>query len=202
MVNFDATKYNELYKYVFTNENGFIIKFYDNKLVGVVFGIRYGNSIFLSNLSTIVHPSYITLSLEKFIELIIEISKKSNDNIRHVYLSGGKFNKIFNGKILPVLTDYNGFGKVLYDDFTKINSNNLKKYSIKPRYYYDELACKRARAIRILDLFKHNEEGTINDKDYEKVVSAGRNWYKNDDVFVVGNIDNKLIDEIKGGRSL
>ena len=82
-----------------------------------------------------------------------------------------------------------------------MDSNNLKKYSIKPRYYYDELACKRARAIRILDLFKHNEEGTINDKDYEKVVSAGRNWYKNDDVFVVGNIDNKLIDEIKGGRS-
>lgn len=196
MVNFDTKKYSELYKYVFTNENGFIIKFYDNKLIGVVFGIRYGNSIFLSNLSTIVHPSYITLSLEKFVNSIIEISKKSNDNIRHVYLSGGKFNKIFNGKILPVLTDYNGFGSVLYDDFIKINSNCLIKYLIKPRYYYEEAACKRASVIRILDLFSHNEEGTINDKDYESATIAGRSWYKDEDTFVVGPIDDTILKEI------
>ena len=165
-------------------------------MIGVVFGIRYGNCIFLSNLSIIVHPSYITLSLEKFVNSIIEISKKSNDNIRHVYLSGGKFNKIFNGKILPVLTDYNGFGSVLYDDFTKINSNCLIKYLIKPRYYYEEAASKRASVIRILDLFSHNEEGTINDKDYESATIAGRSWYKDEDTFVVGPIDDTILKEI------
>lgn len=195
---FDLKKYKDLYNYVNSKEDGFIIKFYDNKLVGVVFGIRYGNCIFLSNLTTIVHKSYITLSLEMFIKSILELSK--NDNIRHIYLSGGnEYNKIFNGKLLPVLTDYDGYGTILYDDFTKINNNCLNKYIIKPKYYYGSDAVLRANVIRILDLFKHNEEDNINDYESYNASIAGRSWYKNDDVFVVGSIDNNIINEVKEG---
>lgn len=202
MVNFDIVKYKDLYNYVFSNENGFIIKFYDNKLIGIIFGIRYGNTIFLSNLSSIVHLKYIISSLELFINSILEESH--NDNIRHIYLSlKDEYNKIFNGKLLPVFTDYNGYGKVMYDDFTKISNNSLNKYPILPKYYFNDQAYERAKMIRILDLFKHNEEGTINDKEYCKPFYAGRSWYKEEDAFVIGPISDDIIEEIKnGGKNL
>lgn len=202
MVNFDIVKYKDLYNYVFSNENGFIIKFYDNKLIGIIFGIRYGNTIFLSNLSSIVHPKYIISSLELFINSILEESH--NDNIRHIYLSlKDEYNKIFNGKLLPVFTDYNGYGKVMHDDFSKISNNSLNKYPILPKYYFNDQAYERAKMIRILDLFKHNEEGTINDKEYCKPFYAGRSWYKEEDAFVIGPISDDIIEEIKnGGKNL
>ena len=202
MVNFDIVKYKDLYNYVFSNENGFIIKFYDNKLIGIIFGIRYGNTIFLSNLSSIVHPKYIISSLELFINSILEESH--DDNIGHIYLSlKDEYNKIFNGKLLPVFTDYNGYGKVMYDNFTKISNNSLNKYPILPKYYFNDQAYERAKMIRILDLFKHNEEGTINDKEYCKPFYAGRSWYKEEDAFVIGPISDDIIEEIKnGGKNL
>lgn len=200
---FAYLKYDWLHNYVFSNENGFVIKLYDNKLIGLVFGIRYGNTIFLSNLSYVVHSSYIIESIKKFSLDIVNECKKNNDNLGHIYLSNfGSYNKIYslvNG-LVSGLTDYDKNGLVLYDNLSKINSHCLKKYPINNRLFKGNLAYERALNISIIDLFGHSEDNLINDVKVNGVTYAGRSWYKCNDIFVAGTIDDSIIEELSAMR--
>ena len=196
---FVNSKYDDLHKYIFSNENGFIIKFYDNKIIGIVFGIRYGNTLFLSNLASVVHMSYIMGPLKKFALSIIDECKKNNDNLGHIYLanmgSDDKTYTLING-LVSVQTDYNKNGLALYDNMSKINAKALMKYPITTYLLECEQAKIRGNQIKILDLFGNDEEGLINDFEYENIKYAGRSWYKNEDAFVVGKIDNSILKEL------
>lgn len=196
---FVNSKYDDLHKYIFSNENGFIIKFYDNKIIGIVFGIRYGNTLFLSNLASVVHMSYIMEPLKKFVLSIIDECKKNNDNLGHIYLanmgSDDKTYTLING-LVSVQTDYNKNGLALYDNMSKINAKALMKYPITTYLLECEQAKIRGNQIKILDLFGNDEEGLINDFEYENIKYAGRSWYKNEDAFVVGKIDDSILKEL------
>lgn len=206
LVNSDVmvySKYDDLHKYIFSNDNGFILKFYDNKLIGLIFGIRYGNSIFLSNVSSIVHSSYIDLPLKKFIEYIVDYCNQNGDNLRHIYLSGnGDVNKLFSlvNSLVSVSTDYDKKGFVLYDDGTKVSGYIKKRYPINPIIYTNEEAVRRANAIKIIDLFGHHEENLINSIDYIDASLASRSWYKDEDIFVIGSISDDIIKEVNIGK--
>lgn len=206
LVNSDVmvfSKYDDLHNYIFSNENGFVLKFYDNKLIGLIFGIRYGNSIFLSNVSTIVHSSYIDLPLKKFINYIVDYCNKNGDNLRHVYLSGnGEVNKLFSlvNNLVSVSTDYCKKGFILYDDETKISSYSKKKYPINSVIYKGEEAVKRANMIKLIDLFGHHEENLINSTNCVNASVAFRSWYKNEDIFVIGPITDDIIEEVNRSK--
>lgn len=196
---FVSLKYDWLHNYVFSNENGFIIKFYDNKLIGIVYGIRYGNSLFLSNLACVVHLNYVMASLEKFVSSLVQECKGKRDNLGHVYLSNyGDSSRIFrrvNG-LINGKTDFDDCGSALYDNLSKINSHALRKYGINPKIYKGDDAYKRAYDIAILDLFGNNEEYLVNDIKMNNVKCAGRSWYKIDDIFVAGVIDDSIVSEL------
>ena len=196
---FVNSKYDDLHKYIFSNENGFIIKFYDNKIIGIVFGIRYGNTLFLSNLASIVHNSYIIETLKKFILSILDECKNNNDNLGHVYLANmGSDDKTYTlvNSLVSVKTDFDKNGLVLFDNMSKINVKALRKYSI-PSYLLDEQkAYERGNQIRILNMFGNEEDNSINDFEYKNIEYSGRSWYKDDDVFVVGDIDDNILNEL------
>lgn len=198
---FVSAKYDWLHNYVFTNNNGFIIKFYDNKLIGLVYGIRYGNCLFLSNLSYVVHSTYIIEPLKKFVLSLVDDMRSNGDNLGHVYLSNyGCNNKFFTmvNDLVNGLTDYSNNGLVLYDDLSKVNCNFNKKYSIKNSLYDD--AYKRAYDLAVLDLFGNGDEFLINDIKIGNVKCAGRSWYKVDDLIVALDINDEIVDEISGLR--
>ena len=70
------------------------------------------------------------------------------------------------------------------------------KYPITTYLLECEQAKIRGNQIKILDLFGNDEEGLINDFEYENIKYAGRSWYKNEDAFVVGKIDNSILKEL------
>lgn len=192
-------EYDDLHEYICKNENGFMIKFYDNKLIGLVYGIRYGNTIFLSNLTRIVHLSYILEPLKKFISSIVLECNRNHDNIGHVYLSNyGSIDKIYSlvNNLVCVNTDYVNNGLVIYDNLSKINSRVIKKYSIPEYILIDCDASKRANKLRLIDLFGNNEEFYLNDFVYNNYKYAGRSWYKDDEYKIIGEIDDNIINQI------
>ena len=196
---FINTKYNDLHNFIYSKDNGFIIKFYDNKIIGILFGIRYGNTLFLSNLASVVHINYIMEPLKKFVLSIIEECVKNNDNLGHIYLSNmGNDDKTYTmvNSLVSVKTDFNKNGLALYDNLSKINGKSVKKYPIEPYLLEGSLAYERGNQIRILNMFGNEEDNSINDFEYKNIEYSGRSWYKDDDVFVVGDIDDNILNEL------
>ena len=109
--------------------------------------------------------------------------------------SDDKTYTLING-LVSVQTDYNKNGLALYDNMSKINAKALMKYPITTYLLECEQAKIRGNQIKILDLFGNDEEGLINDFEYENIKYAGRSWYKNEDAFVVGKIDDSILKEL------
>ena len=176
-------EYDELHEYIVTQETGFIIKFYGEELCGVVYGIRYGNLIILSNLECRENKDKIIEILKKFINKFVNKMKSLGDKVDIVYLASGdgKLNKAYATcvKNIGVKLDYMESSITLYDSFKKINKYSYVKYKINDMEYKD--VSKRANKINILRLIGMNDFEKLIGYEYVEAIKVGRNWYKDNE---------------------
>jgi len=172
-------KYDGLHNFILKNKNGFMIKFYKENLCALVYGIRYGNALFLCNLESNCDKTEIVECLSKFINKVVDKMKLDGDEIVRVYLSSadGNFDKAFSSclKSVGVKIDYPENATILYSNGKKINEYALMEYKIVDAEYSN--INERANKLNILKSI--NSSDMIGLIDYEPIsaIKVGRNWY-------------------------
>ena len=181
------SKYDELHEFITTKENGFMIKFYNDELSSILYGIRYGNTIILCNLESLENEEKIIDILKKFINNFVNKMKSFGDEIAHVYLSSsnGKLDKVYAScvKNIGIKIDYMENAISLYDNCKRVNKDSFVKYKIVDMEYSD--ASKRANKINILRLISQKDYENLIGYEYIKAIKAGRNWYKDSEDMVL-----------------
>lgn len=180
-------KYDELHRFITTNENGFMIKFYEKELCAIVYGIRYGNTIVLCNLESNVEPLKIIEILKKFINNFVGKMKSFGDDIARIYLSNydGELDKSYAlcVKSIGVKIDYMEKCFCLYNNGKKINKHSVTKYKISDMKYED--VSKRANKLNILRLISMNDYDNLIGYSYIEATHSSRKWYKDSDDIIL-----------------
>ena len=128
---------NDFLHYVLLNKNGCAIGIYDNDiLVGKIYGVRHGNTLYLNGLEGHVENiDNIDKYLKSFANLLINVTSDDNDGINFVTIVNNDNYTSTNGIVIDntlcPLINY-PFG-VSYEDYTTFTSN---AYLINEDYIY------------------------------------------------------------------
>ena len=171
-------KNENLCDFIAGDERGFVIKIYRDDLVAIVYGVRYGNTILLSNLDSKLDGDILQV-LNSFLLKLISLMKQYGDRVSRIYLSreDALFDRDFSMCLKNIGLKLNNMenADILYSDGDKIKNYISVFYKLPDIIYEDKFT--RGNKINILRLVKARDIEKLIDYSYIEVDNVGRTWY-------------------------